>query len=185
MNGDPKEARLNCARFQLPTSFVRQPGMGKRDGQRGPKDEERVEETVQVVHQSRDLFDAVLNGRLEIKKLRINASWDWLASPFFSFCFLSFVPPTFSSIFFFSSYLPSLLELSSRRARLIPGRKANFASERSLIDEGLCQVLQAFEKFTLRFPKLAEKTITSSRLVDWKHEDYFVLSVHRLRSRET
>lgn len=107
MNGDPKEARLNCARFQLPTSFVRQPGMGKRDGQRGPKDEERVEETVQVVHQSRDLFDAVLNGRLEIKKLRINASWDWLASPFFSFCFLSFVPPTFSSIFFLF-FVPSI-----------------------------------------------------------------------------
>lgn len=107
MNGDPKEARLNCARFQLPTSFVRQLGMGKRDGQRGPKDEERVEETVQVVHQSRDLFDAVLNGRLEIKKLRINASWDWLASPFFPFCFLSFVPPTFFSIFFLF-FVPSI-----------------------------------------------------------------------------
>lgn len=114
MNGDPKEARLNCARFQLPTSFVRQPGMGKRDGQRGPKDEERVEETVQVVHQSRDLFDAVLNGRLEIKKLRINASWDWLASPFFPFCFLSLVLSSFHPPFpLFFSFLRTSISLGT------------------------------------------------------------------------
>lgn len=42
--------------------------------------------------------------------------------------------------------------------------------------KGSARSCRAFEKFTLRFSKLAEKTITSSRLVDWRHEDYFVLS---------
>lgn len=100
---------------------------------------------MQVVQQSRDLFDAVLNGRLEIKKLRINASSDWLASPFLHFFFPSLPPPPplfsfhlfvyiFFSLFFsiFSFLFPFCLfsasELSLRRARLIPGRKANFAS---------------------------------------------------------
>lgn len=42
--------------------------------------------------------------------------------------------------------------------------------------KGSARSCRALEKFTLRFSKLAEKTITSSRLVDWRHEDYFVLS---------
>ena len=81
---------------------------------------------MQVVQQSRDLFDAVLNGRLEIKKLRINASSDWLASPFlhffsfssssssslllsfhlFVYIFFSLFFPIFFSFFLFVSLVP-------------------------------------------------------------------------------
>lgn len=135
-------------------------------GREGLKDEQREREgerLVQVVHQSQDLFDAVLNGRLEIKKLRINASWGLVgqSSFFFLFFLFFFLPPppiSFYSSFvsplllFFPSSLPtppfppSSWELSPRRARLIPGRKANFASVRSFIDEGLCQVLQSLRE---------------------------------------
>lgn len=73
-------------------------------GREGLKDEQREREgerLVQVVHQSQDLFDAVLNGRLEIKKLRINASWGLVGqSSFFFLFFLSFFlpPPPFRFI---------------------------------------------------------------------------------------
>lgn len=60
---------------------------------------------MQLVQQSRDLFDAVLNGRLEIKKLRINASSDWLASLVLRF-FFSLLP--LSLLFFFRSTSSSI-----------------------------------------------------------------------------
>lgn len=94
-------------------------------GREGLKDEQREREgerLVQVVHQSQDLFDAVLNGRLEIKKLRINASWGLVGqSSFFFLFFLSFfLPPPHFVLFLFRftaspifSFLPPYPSLSS------------------------------------------------------------------------
>lgn len=171
MNGDPRRGHGLIAlafNFRHP-SFDSHGGRGRESGwPRTRRSERRTEREgerlVQVVHQSQDLFDAVFNGRLEIKKLRINASWGLVgqSSLFFFFLFFLFFfsppPLSFYSSFvsplllFFPSSLPtppippSSWKLSPRRARLIPGRKANFASVRSFIDEGLCQVLQSLRE---------------------------------------
>lgn len=116
MNGDPRRGHGLIAlafNFRHP-SFDSHDGGGREGGhgREGLKDERRgrereSERLVQVVHQSQDLFDAVLNGRLEIKKLRINASWGLVgqSSLFSSSLSFLFSPP----ISFYSSFVSPLL----------------------------------------------------------------------------
>lgn len=120
MNGDPRRGHGLIAlafNFRHP-SFDSHGGGGREGGPRMRRSERRTEreegererELVQVVQQSQDLFDAVLNGRLEIKKLRINASWGLVgqSSPFFLLLFLFFSLPS-PLISFYSSFVSPLL----------------------------------------------------------------------------
>lgn len=103
MNGDPRRGHGLIAlafNFRHP-SFDSHGGGGRESGwPRTRRSERRTEREgerlVQVVHQSQDLFDAVFNGRLEIKKLRINASWGLVgqSSLFFFLFFLFFFSPS-------------------------------------------------------------------------------------------
>lgn len=120
MNGDPRRGHGLIAlafNFRHP-SFDSHGGGGREGGPRTRRSERRTEreegererELVQVVQQSQDLFDAVLNGRLEIKKLRINASWGLVgqSSPFFLLLFLFFsLPPSLHFVLFFFRFTAS------------------------------------------------------------------------------
>lgn len=125
MNGDPRRGHGLIAlafNFRHP-SFDSHGGGGRESGwPRTRRSERRTEREgerlVQVVHQSQDLFDAVFNGRLEIKKLRINASWGLVGQSslfFFLFFLFFFLPPPFRfiplsfhrfSYFFLLPFLP-------------------------------------------------------------------------------
>lgn len=70
---DPRrERKLNCARSQPPllSSFIGSRRAGNEDGRSGKKVGKG--NGAAVTDGRPDVFAAVLNGRLEIKKLRIN-----------------------------------------------------------------------------------------------------------------
>lgn len=142
MNGDPRRGHgLIALAFNFRHPSFDSHGGGGGEGGHGREDlkdeqrgweggREREREVVQVVHQSQDLFDAVLNGRLEIKKLRINASWglvgqsslfssslSFLFSPPFRFILLSFHRFSYFSPLPSSSFLGTIASASSFNSR--------------------------------------------------------------------